>query len=521
MKRRKTQRAGSNRNTKVKNESYENAYKRNHVFFHYKLKGQNPPKNLRFLSPQEQTEVQRILLKARREGKSADEIIQEIFKADPVQFQQEFINWEEHKPNLFLNKGTPYERRAFPIAGSLDRFISTISNSPEKFKYKSDFQVHICDSSNFTDPVSSLSDKYCVAVLTPDMKEQYNDNKGDAYALSYIIVKPQFFPPRVTVSGGPINLNAGRIPVVSFLLDAFRQNGVVEIEPTLRQTLEREAPELLAFSEQEPVVLVSPEVMKDPSTTQERFIVVDSAALPRGRNVVNMKNFYSKTSLKQAFQDKRVYFMDPRTMFEIRTRFPKLWVANFGPANQPIFERLGLHEKLTFSFLLYKKFEEQYSLLKNTGTEKALASAKETVFETDYATGGNPFELAENFDLEDEENLRQLIKFQETVLHSAEIRTSDGIRQLLSKFSPGQSIRIAKYPPELLDQRGSLLKTYQHALQSPVSNSRVPSFLRTRKAKNTNVERWRNRVKTAKNALLQFNRKYGIHLSRGAEQYNF
>lgn len=517
MRNRKTQRGGSS----VKNESLENAYKRNHVFFHYKLKGQTPPKNVRFLTPEEQAEVQRVLLTAHRQGKTTDEIIREIFKANPVEFEKEFVNWEEHKPNLFLNKGTNYERRAFPIAGSLGRFLATIANSPEKLKYKSDFQVHICSSSNFTDPISSLNDKYCVAVLTPEMTEQYNENKGDAYAVSYIIVKPQFFPPRVTTSGGPINLSAGRIPVISFLLDAFRQNGIVEIEPTLRETLEREAPELLAFSQQEPVVLVTPEAMKNASTTKERFIAVDPSVLIRGRNVVNMKNFASKASLLKAFEDKKVYFMDPRTMFEIRTRFPRVWVANFGSANQKVFERLNLHEKLAFCFMLYKKFEEEYSLVKNTGAKEALASAKQSVFGTDYATGGNPFELADNFDLEDEENLRQLIKLQETILHSDLIRTPDNLRQLLSKFSAQRPGSAAMYPPELMVQRNQLLKNYQNALRAPVSSSKVPNFLRTRKAKNNNTERWRGRVKTAKNALIQFNRKHGIHLSRGAEQYNY
>jgi hypothetical protein len=77
------------------------------------------------------------------------------------------------------------------------------------------------------------------------------------------------------------------------------------------------------------------------------------------------------------------------------------------------------------------------------------------------------------------------------------------------------------YPPELMVQRDQLLKNYQNALRAPVSSSKVPNFLRTRKAKNNNTERWRGRVKTAKNALIQFNRKHGIHLSRGAEQYNY
>ena len=158
--------------------------------------------------------------------------------------------------------------------------------------------------------------------------------------------------------------------------------------------------------------------------------------------------------------------------------------------------------------------------MKNVGKKEALAFVKQNVFGIDYSQGGNPLELADNFELEDEENLRQLVKLQETVLHSAQIRTEDNVRALLAKFRVQQPI-VAKYPPELMEQREHLLRNYQTALRAPVSTSKVPSFFRTRRAKNTNTERWKSRVKTAKNALIQFNRKHGIHLSRGAEQYTF
>jgi hypothetical protein len=514
MVRRKTQRAGA----KVRNETFMNALKRDYVFFYSKLKGIEPSKETRFLEPSQEEEVRRVLLNAKRKGMENDTIIQNIFHSDPIQFQRELSNWEDYAPEGVLNKGTNFERRPFQVAKSLDRFIGTIQSSPKILKYKSDFMVHICESSNFTEPVKSLSDTFCFTVLTPELKELYEENKGSGYAVSYIIVKPEFFPPRVTVSGGPINLNAQRIASISFLLDAFQQDGIIEMDPTFYGTLRREAPELLRFSIEQPVVLVAPESLSNASTTRDRFIVMSPTVLPRGRNVVNMRNFPTKPILKQAFETQSVYFMDPRTMYEIRSQFPALWEANYGTKDQAIFKTLTPYEQLVYCFLQFKRFEELYSI---SLTANSLANAKQALF-----TLGDPYELADNFTLEDEENLRQMIKLQQTVFKSVEIRTPDDIDALLRKFDPLATPKPVKrkeqpvYSAELLEQRKPLLQAYQNALRSPVSRSKLPSFLRTRKVKNANREDWKQRVRTAKAALLNFNKAHNLPFSKGAERYN-
>lgn len=517
MVRGKTQK-GSGNASPVKNETYMDALRRDYVFFYSKLKGLEVPMEKRFVEPAQEEEVRRLLLAAKQRGMDQDDIIRTLFHADPATFQQELSDWEEYKPSGLLNKGTPYERRAFPIAKSVNRFIATIRNIPKHLQYKSDFMVNICESSNFTELVRSLRSRYCVSVLTLPMREQYEENRGSGYAISYIIVKPEFFPPRVTVAGGPITLNAERIPTTSFLLDAFQQNGIVEIEPTLYTTLQKEVPELLRFSLQEPVVLLTPAVLTNATATKDRYILMSEDALPRGRNVINMRNIPSKASLKKAFETKRIYVMDPRTMYEIRRNLPALWEANYGTADQAVFRTLTPHEQLVFCFLQSKKYEELYSL---SPIANALTHAKRTVFE-----GGDPYELADTVTLEDEENLRQLVKLQQSVFRSVAIRTPDDIRSLLRKFDPSaQQTDAAQpespvYPPEILAQRKPLLEAYQTALRAPVSTSRIPSMFRTRKATNANREQWKHRVRTAKAALLQFNRTHKLPFSKWAEQYN-
>lgn len=540
----------------IKNESYDNALKRNYVFFYYKLKGQEPPKTQRFVTPEQEEEVRRVLLTANNEGKSAEEIIQEVFQADPSTFQDEFAAWEEYLPEKYLNQGTPYERRAFPISKSLSRFVATIKNPRKNIRYLSNFQKHQCEIGNRSIPVQSLTDEYCFTLLTPTNKASFEEEKGTIYPVSYILVKPEFFP-RGTVSGGPISLSAKRLPVLSFLLDAFEQNGVLEIEPTLRATVEREAPELLAFSTQQPVVLLVPFYLQDPTLTQGQFIVVDPSVLVRGRNVVNVKQLRRSPILQEAFGTGKVYIMDPKTMFEIRDKIPQLWLASFGSLNMNIFRTLSQQEKLAFCFLQYVKFLEVYSLNRNSlplnnqtvstrKSFKALQQAKQEVFSRNYNTGANPYELADNFQAEDKENLRQLVKIQEEVFGTATIRTPEEIRRLLSKFDTRRALKsglVSTVLPEKTNlgrnvkalasvtrtqrvkqmmerantqkQRNEIIRRYKEALKGPVKTSILPNFLRTRKAVQANKKQYLNRLQTLRNELRRFNQNHGVETKSG------
>lgn len=537
------------RKINIKDESYMNALRRDYVFFYYKLKGLQPPKEKRFISPEQEAEVRDTLIPLKDKGMEEDEIVRSVFHANPIKFQQELSDWEEYNSSGLLNKGTPYERRAFSVAKSLDRFIGTIKSSPKQLQYKSNFMVHICDSTNFDQPVKTLSDDYCFAVLTPEIRDIYEDNRGSGYATSYIVVKPEFFPPRVTISGGPINLNAMRLSSISFLIDAFRQNGVLDIEPILKETLQREAPELLQFSSKNPIVIATPWYLTDPSVTSGSFIIVDS--LQRGRNVVNLKEISKSEVVRDAFSKRKVYFMDPKTMFHIRETLYPLWLANYGTVNTNLYRRLTQNEKLVFCFLQFTKFLELYSLFRdaqpgNTGNitsrkiAKAVQKAKKLVFEADYSAGANPFELLENFTVEDNENWRQLVEIQKEVLGKAIIQTPQDLRTLLSKFTLrknaiAETVIPNYYGPSTVNlgrnvgklatrkqrvkqmmesqniqkQRNILMKQFKNALSKPVKGSILPNFMRTKKAKERNRQAYVNRIETARKAVLEFNREHG------------
>lgn len=546
---------GTRRNT-TKHETFQNALKRNFVFLHAKRKGEQPQKSKRFVTPQEEAEIRQILLDADARGLTADQIVEQIFHGDPKTFDDEFSAWEQYLPEKYLNKGTEYERLAFPVAASLERFIATLKmkSSPKNIAYASNFQTHICNpDSDLNQPVSSLRDTFCVTVMTPQNKEQFEVGKGYTYATSYLVIKPQFFPKG---AAGPIVLNAQRLPVISFLLDAFETNGILEIEPTLKATLQREAPELLQFKEQEPVVLLTPYYLTDPSVTQQRFLVVDPSSFSRGRNVVNWKQFAASTNVQSAFAKRSVLLMDPKTMVQVRNFYPQLWLANFGAANQAFFTKLTPYEQVAFCFLQYTKFFEVYSLARdaNPGNTKSIVEkktlgaakqARAAVFEVDYEKGANPFELAESFRSTDTENFRQLIDLQINILGAAKIQTPQDVNRLLAKFKPRSTSQVSlpdssaappsastrknrrarvqqmAMPGNVQKERAVLVNALKTALKTPVKSSVLPNFLRSRTAKNANRQRFVQQIEKAKQNLLTFNREHGIPVPNMTYGYKF
>ena len=548
----------------VKDESYEDALHRDFVFFYYKLRGQDAPRSQRRLTPQQESEVRQILLDA-SERMSADEIVQTIFHSDPVTFQQEFGDWEEYNPDKILNRGTPYERRAFPIAKSLERFLATIKRTPQSVKYVSNVQIHACELTDVSEPVRSLTDDYCFTLMTNENREQFEEGKGNVYPVSYIVVKPEFFP-KASASLTPISLSAKRLPVLRFLIDAFQQKGVLEIEPTLNATLQREVPELLGFGDQDPVVILTPSYLSDPQVTRDRFLLVEPSFFGRGRNVVNWKVFPKSSTIQDAFVKRRVLGMDAKTLYQVRSFYPQLWVACFGAVNQRVFSQLTPHERLAFSVILFVKYFETYALLRDTrptnsksdAQRKALNAAKQAkmiVFETDYDRGANPFDLADSFQQGDTENFRQLTELQQELLGSIQIQTPEDVRRVLAKFdmrpesrpspviqnyfgpssapyvSPNLSLLTRKnrrqrvkqmsLTANLQKQRNTLVEKIKTALRTPAKTSILPNFLRTRKAKNKNRQLYIERIEKAKQNLLNFDRNHGLPTPKNSFGYKF
>lgn len=552
------------RTMNIKDESYIDALRRDYVFFYYKLQGQEPPKSQRFVSPQQEADVRRTLLDADARGLEQDDIIRELFHNDPSTFQKELRDWEEYNPDTFLNKGTVYERRAFPVAKSLGRFIATLKRPAKSLNYVSNVQVHSCELTVNDEPVKSLTDDYCFTLLKPSNREDFEVGKGYAYPVSYIIVKPEYFP-KATPSEGPIPLSAKRLPTLGFLLDAFREKGVLEIEPTLKATLQREVPEFLTFGEQDPVVILTPYYLTDPSITRQRFLLIDPKYFHRGRNSVNWKDFAKTATVQDAFVGRKVYGMDAKTMYQIRSQLPQFWIANFGTVNQRVFNQLTPHEKVAFCFLQYIQFLETYSLFRDASplnnsatvarkTTDAAKQAKTVVFETDYDRGANPYDLAESFQQVDSENFRQLIEYQRELLGTVELKTPEQVRRLLRKFdrrpetqpSPiiqnyfgpstmnlgpnvttltrknrRQRVKQMTMSQNLQKERQVLLNALKTTMRAPVKTSILPNFMRTRKAKEANKQRYIGRIETARRALLNFNETHGLATQKNTFGYKF
>jgi ribosomal protein L19E len=173
----------------------------------------------------------------------------------------------------------------------------------------------------------------------------------------------------------------------------------------------------------------------------------------------------------------------------------------------------------------------------------AVEQAKQQVFSVNYNVNANPYELAENFQADDTENLRQLVKIQMEMFGTATVQTPEDVRRLLSKFDTRRGVSagpvVVDYfgpsrvnlgknvktlatatrrqrvkqmmEPELIQQqRNHIIKRYKEALKLPVKTSLLPNFLRTKKAKQANKKRYYNRLQALTNELRIFNEYHGL-----------
>jgi hypothetical protein len=141
---------------------------------------------------------------------------------------------DPNKHKRILDKGKQSQRCSLSVAGGFPRAISIIKSHGRKLNYKAAYSTHICED---------LS-KDCVTIVND--KEFYdNELPVDGKTKSYIVVDPEYFPENSTI---PINIIYSRLPLVSFIIDAFLNNAIIDLEPGLKERMESNYPELFALS---------------------------------------------------------------------------------------------------------------------------------------------------------------------------------------------------------------------------------------------------------------------------------
>jgi len=221
---------------KLPDESFIDSYNRNLVFLYYKWKKLARPDKKYRLTPSERKEFFNEYRKVINQAPA--EIIQNLFNMSEDDFNKELQEFEYNNGNRILDQDTERQRCATSMAGDFGRLHSVLKKEAldkRQFQYWMDSEAFICA------PI--FNTKNCITI-TNDL-ENYSNSKN-AHSESYILVDSKYIP-RNTDSlkkSVTIDVSYDKLPAISFIMDAFLNNGVIEIEPELEKRMRKDFPEL-------------------------------------------------------------------------------------------------------------------------------------------------------------------------------------------------------------------------------------------------------------------------------------
>jgi len=234
----------SDKRPELRDESFDEAYKRLLVFLYHKMKQIpiDPPDKYQ-LNPDEEKELINSILQFGHEH-DYEKMAQDLFHTDIGTLSTEIQFFEYNDPTRppstdpnknkrILDKGKLSQRCSLSTAKYFPRAITLIRSHGRKLNYKAAYSTHLCE----------VLSKDCVTIVND--KEFYdNELPDDGKTKSYIVVDPKYFPESSTI---PINIIYSRLPLVTFVIDAFLNNAVIEIEPVLEAKMKEDFPELFGL----------------------------------------------------------------------------------------------------------------------------------------------------------------------------------------------------------------------------------------------------------------------------------
>jgi hypothetical protein len=209
-------------------ESFMQAYNRSLVFLYYKMKQIPIPEKKYQLESNEKKELLNAIHSFKEKG-DHEKMSLELFHTSKDDFDKELIRYE--KDVGILNYNTDYARRTYEVGRSFSGLMSLLGKSERQLQYIADYSDHICNEKDIN--------KYCISIV--NNIDSYDALPDEGKTKEYILVKKEFFPESSTL---PILINYKRLPLISFLLDAFFNDGVIKITPELEEKLRNDYPEL-------------------------------------------------------------------------------------------------------------------------------------------------------------------------------------------------------------------------------------------------------------------------------------
>lgn len=332
------------------------------VFFfrkHFPAEANRYPVDARALTPEDHLRLVRAFREffqslpeqATRDQK-LEQIATEFFYAPSLaEFDHEIITEEigESGNNKILYAGTPDQRRSHSSCADLNRCVGHLMSFPRELHYIGNINTSYSAIVPGSDPLLTLRSEKPIEIFMSQetLNAVYRNNEYPIH--NYIVIKPQFYRNQAR-----LRIKANKFIQLSFIEDAFEQEGVLEIDPHLFALLEDEAPNLLQKGE---IKLGTTDDLESLDFASGKFMIFEEDALRYRRTYLYPPAI---PEIREALENRQVLLTDPLTMYILRKDDPELWTTCFDDENMEGYKKLTGIEQLAFCFLQYIQIYKRY-----------------------------------------------------------------------------------------------------------------------------------------------------------------
>lgn len=299
------------------------------------------------------------------------------------EFDKEMRNIEAAGSQIY----DPYKKRvvtAESYAKEMARLPSLLRKSERNLEYYSDWSSSVCAFSPEmpTKPFTTLQSNVCIPVM--NSSERARKQVEGTFGIStdmpsmppsypFLIVKDQFLP-SITKERSTFTLTkATELSKVGWVVDAFKANGVLDIQEDLADVLRKEAPTLWGASLWLPLTKLSQ--LTTVNFLKEKYILTENTVFPTKYIYVNLDFFeaYKRNQfnrrlrteyiamkkmnlLMNLLKNKKIYGVDPLTSIYLRRYFPIEWRNLTNDPNLRIFKYLNTGEQFLLAQLQHSLY---------------------------------------------------------------------------------------------------------------------------------------------------------------------
>lgn len=269
-----------------------------------------------------------------------DKLAETIFGTPLATLNNEILV-AEAKDHVFPSPADPSKLQFGERYGSqLGRYSPILFASVRRADHIADVMNNLCISDAFSDvnsPIlTSFNMPYCICIfggMDHFLRTAETATDRKLMCSHYLIVDPKYHPFETkvdTLMQGEY-VRASTFTTTSYVVDAFKEQGVITMDEDLFKLLQKEAPQLVESSK---VFLATADKFKY-LKLYDHFMILTEKALPEGL-VVTYKDPLQLAAVRRAFDEDREFLLaDPYTAYCIKKKNLQLWSKAFGIKASP------------------------------------------------------------------------------------------------------------------------------------------------------------------------------------------